>query len=164
MLWLQILVVGSTAVLFGVALIVWRKLAVGAVFWLAISRDNEVDMSWTWSLSVLLGLLAVLAATRPRTGSLVVLVTALAAPVLAAVGMALVYALGSGVSNGAGGTESFATMAMVSVMGTAGAYSAPAVLTAVLLHRGATRAAVISPGSYPDLVSARSQRDWDRSR
>jgi peptidoglycan/LPS O-acetylase OafA/YrhL len=185
MLWLQILIVGSIAVLFGVALILRFRhaaatsstprterrrilaalalLAVGAVFWLAISQDNETDMPWTWSLSILLGLLAVLVAARPRTGSLVVVVTAVAAPVLAVVGMALIYALGSGVSDGEGGTESFATMAMVSVMGAAAAYSAPAVATAALLRPGAARAAVASPGWYPDPVSAGLQRYWDGS-
>ena len=185
MLWLQIVIVGSIVVLFGVALILRLRhaaatsstprterrkvlaalalLAGGAVFWLAISQDNEVDMPWTWSLSILLGLLAVLAAARPRTGSLFVLVTAVAAPVLAVVGMAMIYALGSGVSDGEGGTETFATMAMVAVMGTAAAYSAPAVATAALLRPGAARAAVASPGWYPDPGGAGSQRYWDGS-
>jgi hypothetical protein len=169
MLWLQILIVGSIAVLFAVALVLRLRhaaatssaprterrkilaaigmLAVGAAFWLSISRDDAVDMPWTWSLSIVLGLLAVLAAARPRTGSLVVLVTAVAAPVLALVGMASIYALGSGVSDGAGGTESFATMAMVSVTGAAAAYSAPAAVTAALLRPGVPKAAVGAPGS-----------------
>jgi hypothetical protein len=138
-------------------------LAACAVFWLDISRNSEVDMPWTWSLSILLGLLAVLVAARPRTGRIVFLVTAVAAPVLAVVGMALIYALGSGVSDGEGGTESFATMAMVSVMGAAAAYSAPAVVTAVLLRPGAAKAAVVSPGWYADPVRAGSQRYWDGS-
>ncbi|MEI8239143.1 MAG: hypothetical protein WCI22_06940, partial [Actinomycetota bacterium] len=106
MLWPQILIVGSIAMLFGVALILWRRhaatsstprnerkktlaalalLAVGAVFWLATEVDmpSTVNTQSTWPLSILLGLLAVLVAARPRTGRLVVLVPAVAAPVLA---------------------------------------------------------------------------------
>jgi hypothetical protein len=124
-------------------------LAACAVFWLDISRNSEVDMPWTWSLSILLGLLAVLVAARPRTGRIVFLVTAVAAPVLAVVGMALIYALGSGVSDGEGGTESFATMAMVSVMGAAAAYSAPAVVTAVLSAQELQRLLSSLPAGMP---------------
>ena len=185
MLWLQILIVGLVVVQFAVALIVWRRLAVttsttpraerrkvlaalvllalGAVFWLVISQNNEVEMSWTWSLSILLGALAVVVAARRRAGSLIVLVTSVAAPVLAAVAMALIYALGSGVSDGEGGIESFATMATVSVMGAAVAYSAPAVVTALLLRTGDARAGVISPGWYPDPARPGLQRYWDGS-
>ena len=186
MLWPQILIVGSIAMLFGVALILWRRhaatsstprnerkktlaalalLAVGAVFWLATEVDmpSTVNTQSTWPLSILLGLLAVLVAARPRTGRLVVLVTAVAAPVLALVGMALIYALGSGVSDGDGATESFATMAMVVVMGTAAAYTAPAVVTAALLRPRAAKAAVVSAGWYPDPVIADSRRFWDGS-
>ena len=186
MLWLQILIVGSIAMLFGVALILWRRhaatssmppterrkilgalglLALGAMFWLATDVDmpSTVNTQSTWSLSILLGLLAVLVAARPRTGRLVVLVTAVAAPVLAIVGLALIYALGSGVSDGKGGTESFATMAMVVVMGTAAAYTASALVTASLLRPRAARAALASPGRYPDPVSAGPQRYWEGS-
>jgi hypothetical protein len=123
-----------------------------------VDMPSTVNKQSTWSLSILLGLLAVLVAARPRTGRLVVLVTAVAAPVLAIVGMALIYALGSGVSG-----ESFGKMAIVAVMGTAAAYSAPAVVTAALLRPGAARAAIVSPGWYPDPVTAGSQRYWDGS-
>ncbi|MEI8239463.1 MAG: DUF2510 domain-containing protein, partial [Actinomycetota bacterium] len=82
---------------------------------------------------------------------------------LALVGMALIYALGSGVSDGDGATESFATMAMVVVMGTAAAYTAPAVVTAALLRPRAAKAAVVSAGWYPDPVIADSRRFWDGS-
>jgi hypothetical protein len=81
----------------------------------------------------------------------------------AVVGMALIYALGSGVSDGAGGTEAFATMAMVSVMGTAAAYTAPALATAALLRPGASKSAAAPPGWYTDPVSLGSQRYWDGS-
>ncbi len=170
MLWLQILVIGSTAMLFAAALVLSlsrpatsaapptdrRKLlaalallAVGAVFWMVTEVDmpSTLDNQSAWPLSILLGLLAVLVAARPRTGRLVVLVTAVAAPVLAIIGMALIYTVGSGVSDGEGATESFATMALVAVVGTAAAYTAPAVVTAALLRPGAASATVISDES-----------------
>lgn len=158
--WWEILILGSVVVLFGVAISLFfgratepsaeartqRKrvlvalglLAAGALFWLTISRDAELDLPWSWSVSVLLGLLAVLVAVRPRAGGRLLFVSALVAPALALLGMALIYALGSGVSDGAGGTEPFATMAMVSVIASVTAYATPAVVTAALLRDGWT--------------------------
>ena len=180
MLWSEVLVLTTVVVLFGVALAaslrraaaasetppIARKrvlaaiglLAAGAAFWLSISRDTEVDMPWTWSLSILLGLLATLVAAQPRAGGRGVLASAIAAPVLAVVGMALIYALGSGVSDGEGGTESFATMAMVSVWGSAIAYTAPALATAALLRPGAPNDAAAPPGSYTNPVTPGTAR------
>jgi hypothetical protein len=185
MSWSEVLVLVTVVVLFGVALAVSLRrgaavsgtapierkkvlaalglLAAGAAFWLSISRDTEVDMPWTWSLSILLGLLAVLVAARPRAGGRGVLLSAVAAPVIAVVGMALIYALGTGVSDGAGGTEPFATMAMVSVMGSAAAYTAPAVATAALLRPGTPKDAGAPPGWYTDPAGPGSERYWDGS-
>lgn len=165
MLWLQILIVSSTAMLFAVALVLWRRhaaatsstppterrkilaalalLAIGAVFWLVTEVDmpSVVNMQSAWPLSILLGLLAVLVAARPRTGRLVILVTAVVAPVLAIAGLALIDAVRSGVPD-----ESFGKLAIVAVMGTAVAYTAPAVVTSALLRPRAARAAIVPPG------------------
>ena len=185
MLWLDALVLAAIMAPFGVALAVWLRhgattspmadverkqvlgaiglLAVGSVFWLMISRDEEMDMPWTWLVSILLGFLAVLATARPRAGGVVVVISALSAPVFAVAGMALIYALGSGVSDGAGGTEPFATMAMVSVMGAVAAYTAPAVATAALLRPRPSKPDAAPPGWYPDPANPGVQRQWDGS-
>jgi cytochrome bd-type quinol oxidase subunit 2 len=185
MLWSEVVVLATVVVLFGAGFAVSLRrgaavvetahierqqvlaalglLAAGAAFWLSISRNTEVDMPWTWSLSILLGLLAVLVAARPRAGGRGVLLSAVAAPVIAVVGMALIYALGTGVSDGAGGTEPFATMAMVSVMGSAAAYTGPALATAALLRPGVPKDAGAPPGWYADPASPGSERYWDGS-
>lgn len=180
MLWLEALVLATIVVPFGVALAVWLRhgattspmadverkqvlaaiglLAAGSAFWLMISRNEEMDMPWTWSLSILLGLLAMLAIARPRAGGVVVLMSAVAAPVVAVVGMALIYVLGSGVSD-----ESFATMAMVSAWGSLWAYTAPAVATAALLRPRPSKPDAAPPGWYPDPANPSVQRRWDGS-
>ncbi|CAB4363689.1 MAG: hypothetical protein F2681_05360 [Actinobacteria bacterium] len=179
MLWLQILIIASVAMLFAVALVLSLRrpttssapptdrrrllaalalLAVGAGVWLAteVNMPPTLNKQSTWPLSLLLGLLAVLVAARPRTGRMVMLVSAVAAPVLAIVGMALIYTFGSGVSND-GSSEPFAAMAMVAVIGAAAAYTAPAVATAALLRPRAAMTAV-EGARY----SANTMREYER--
>lgn len=185
MVWSEVAVLATVVVLFGAGFAVSLRrgastfetahierkkvlaalglLAVGAAFWLDISRNTEVDMPWTWSLSILLGLLAVLVAARPRAGGRVVLLSAVAAPVVAVAGMALIYAFGTGVSDGAGGSEPFATMVMVMVVGSTSTYLGPALGTALLLRPGAPKDAGAPPGWYVDPVSPGSERYWDGS-
>jgi uncharacterized membrane protein YoaK (UPF0700 family) len=137
-------------------------LAAGAAFWLLIAADPDAELRWIWAIAVALGATAVLTAFRPAVGARVLWGSAAVVPVLALAAMTSIYAFGSGVADGGGGTESFATMAAVALLGSL-TYSVPAFLAGLLLRSATTPPVTAAAGWYPDPAQPGAERFWSGS-
>ncbi len=136
-------------------------LAVGGLFWFALSGNTETDLPWTWMVGVTLGIIAVVAVIDTGRAALGLVVTAAAFPIIAVAILGGLYLFGSGVDDGAGGQEPFMTMAGVALMGSLMAYTLPALVTWVVMRYGERPAGTPPEGWYPDPGDAHLLRRWD---
>lgn len=145
--------------LFAIAL-----LAGQALFWWFYAGAPDGGPEITWLVGLAVGGIAFVTVLSTRWGSRLLLTSAIVVPLAFLTYTAWLYRFGEGVSDGAGGQEPFAGMALVSLMIGAGMYALPAVITWVLLREG-TRPVPLPagppPGWYPDPADPAAVRYWD---
>jgi hypothetical protein len=135
-----------------------------AAFWWFYAGNPDGGPEITWLVGLASAVIALVTVLSTRWGSRLLLASAVLVPLVFLSYTAWLYQYGEGVSDGAGGQEPFADMAVVSLVLGLGMYALPAVVTWLLLREG-TRPVSLpagpAPGWYPDPGESAAVRYWD---